>query len=120
MCAWLPQRRFLQTPLWGTAARTTRRWLAPARAPPPATTIAAMTKRLPQALVATLAASLLLAAGASAETRTFSNTQTIAPDDPPSGSVGIDPAHYPSEIKVAGVPGTISKVEVKLNGVGTA
>ena len=79
-----------------------------------------MTKRLPTALIATLAASLLLAAGASADTRTFSNHENIAPADSVAGVPGIDAAHYPSEIDVAGVPGTITRVEARLNGVGTA
>src|SRR3954464_4326643 len=79
-----------------------------------------MRNRLPIATLAALAASLLLAAGASAETRSFSNADNIRPADPISGAPGLDPAHYPSEITVAGAPGTITDVSVQLKGVGTA
>jgi subtilisin-like proprotein convertase family protein len=79
-----------------------------------------MLNRTPKILLAALAATiavLALSSSAMADIRTFSNTDNIRPADPASG--GIDPVHYPSEIDVAGVPGTISHVQVELHGVGT-
>src|SRR3954452_10858168 len=78
-----------------------------------------MRNRLPKTIVASLAASLLLAAGASADTRSFSNADNIRPTDPIAGAPGLDPSHYPSAITVAGAPGTITDVSVQLKGVGT-
>jgi subtilisin-like proprotein convertase family protein len=81
-----------------------------------------MRNRLPHILLAAVAAivaALALSSSAMAETRAFSNADTIAPADASGGVPGTDPAHYPSEVKVAGVPGTITLVEARLNGLRT-
>jgi subtilisin-like proprotein convertase family protein len=67
-------------------------------------------------LLSTMALSLLLASGmALAATTTFSNTSSISIVD--ATSAGASPANpYPSEINVQGHSGTISDVNIKLNG----
>jgi subtilisin-like proprotein convertase family protein len=67
-------------------------------------------------LLSTMALSLLLASGvALAATTTFSNTSSISIVD--ATSAGASPANpYPSEINVQGLSGTISDVNLKLNG----
>jgi subtilisin-like proprotein convertase family protein len=79
-----------------------------------------MRNRLPKIIVASLLASLAITGSASADTRVFSNADNIATADFDGSNAGIDAAHYPSEIKVAGLPGSITGVEVKLKGVGTS
>src|SRR3954453_7864864 len=62
---------------------------------------------------------LAFSGSASAETRTFVNDNPINPIDPAPSSVGYDPAHFPSRIGVAGLPGSITNVKVKLFGVSS-
>src|SRR5829696_1586954 len=71
-------------------------------------------------LLSTMALSLLLASGlALAAATTFSNTASISIVD--ATSAGPGPANpYPSEINVEGLSGTISDVNVKLNGYSHA
>lgn len=74
-------------------------------------------------LIATVAAlgALAFAGSASAATSTFSNTNSIAPHDKPSGSPnpGFDSDNYPSSIGVHGVPGSVEHVTVKLNDISS-
>ena len=70
-------------------------------------------------LLSTMALSLLLASGvALAAATTFSNTASISIVDATSeGASAANP--YPSQINVEGLSGTISDVNVKLNGYST-
>ena len=81
-----------------------------------------MRYQLPRSLLAALAAlaaTLAFCASASADSRTFSNGEPITPADALNGAPGTDAARYPSQIRVAGLPGTITDVKVQLKQVTT-
>jgi subtilisin-like proprotein convertase family protein len=59
-------------------------------------------------------ATLAFCGSASADSRTFNNPFPVAPPDPANGQPGIQTDNYPSEIRVAGMAGTITDVKVRL------
>src|SRR4051812_36429183 len=78
-----------------------------------------MLKRLPHISLAALVATLAFSATASADSRTFSNGLPVTPADGATGAPGTDPAQYPSQVRVGGMPGTITDVKVQLKQVTT-
>jgi hypothetical protein len=69
-------------------------------------------------LVAMLAAMVVASGVALAATTAFSNSSPIQIVD--DSKVSVDPANpYPSQINVQGLSGSISDVDLKLNGVTT-
>lgn len=73
--------------------------------------------RLPHTLIAATAATLAVAAPASADFKSGVNHDGIAPIDRVDNIIGTDKAHYPSTIEIDDLPGTITGVSVTIQDI---
>ena len=69
------------------------------------------------AAVALVTTCTVVASAPGAAAATFSNISSITVNDAPSGSVNGTASPYPSAISVTGLTGTITDVNVTVNGV---